>query len=532
VTAAQLLESDPAHELSGDRTSLQRRLATYGLTVLAIAVGYWPAFYLVWSGYPGLAPGRIVAHVFSPYTFALLGLHAGLWWLARGRVVPTAWLVRLDVVYHALVGVVFGGIVAGHPVPAIAILEGLLALTCVLSVRALIVPSSGARTALVGLLLSLGPALTLVRDPEHFATSWLGLRTSGALFANWTLIAIAISSVASWVLYGLRREVRDARRLGQYTLVERIGEGGMGVVYRAEHSLLKRPTAIKLLPSSKRLGSLERFEREVQLMAQLTHPNTVAVYDYGRTADGVFYYAMECLDGIDLDGLVAVAGPQPAARVIHLLRQICGSLDEAHRRGMVHRDIKPANVFLCRGRSEPDTIKVLDFGLVKDLNDAEPSLSADDSVLGTPLYVAPEQLVRKGEVGPASDIYSLAALGYFLLTATPVFPGKNVIEVCVRHLGEPPEPPSQRLGAPVPPDLERVILACLAKAASARPASARALRAALDACTDARGWTEAHAEAWWQEHATELSARQRARQTQVSPGRHSVLIDFARGPIR
>jgi serine/threonine-protein kinase len=429
------------------------------------------------------------------------------------------------VLNHLAIGFIFGRIVLHHPSPGVSVLEGLLALTCVLGVRALIVPSSARRTALVGVLMALGPALVLVWNTDHFATAWLAPRTTGALFANWAVIAVALSAVASHVLYGLRREVRDARRFGQYTLAEQLGEGGMGVVYRAEHALLRRPTALKLLLARGRDGSLERFEREVQLMAQLTHPNTVAVYDYGRTADGIFYYAMEYLDGIDLEGLVAVAGAQPAARVIHLMRQICGSLGEAHERGMVHRDIKPANVFACSGRSEPDTVKVLDFGLVKQLKSDDPKLSMANAVLGTPMYMAPEALARPDEVGPASDLYSLGALGYFLLTGSPPFPGKNLLEIGMRQLHEAPELPSRRLAAAVPGDLEALLLACLAKSAVDRPASARALRAALDACNDAGGWTSELCAAWWQEHASRITSRQQTHAARQVPG--SLRLDRA-----
>jgi serine/threonine-protein kinase len=344
-------------------------------------------------------------------------------------------------------------------------------------VRALLLPSTGARAgAALCAALCAGPALAVLGNDEHFSGALLDSGTSAALFINWAAVAIALTAVASRVLYGLRREVRDAQRLGQYTLVERLGEGGMGVVYRAEHALLRRPTAVKLLPPTERADSIERFEREVQLMAELSHPNTVAVYDYGRTADNVFYYAMEYLDGVDLQGLVAIGGPQPAARVIHVLRQICGSLEEAHGRGLIHRDVKPANLFLCRNRCEPDTVKVLDFGLAKDVVAVDASLTASNVVLGTPQYMSPEAFATPALADARSDLYSLGAVAYLLLSGTPVFGGDTAIEICAKHLHAMPESPALRLGSPLPLDLEAVVLSCLAKAPNERPATGRAQR--------------------------------------------------------
>jgi serine/threonine protein kinase len=381
---------------------------------------------------------------------------------------------------------------------------------------------------LAGGLMALGPGLTLLADPQHFSTAWMGVRTSGPLFLTWMSVAIALTAVASQVLYGLRREVRDAQRLGQYTLVERLGQGGMGVVYRAEHALLRRPTAVKLLPPTKHTDSIARFEREVQLMAELTHPNTVAIYDYGRTADGVFYYAMEYLDGIDLECLVTLGGAQPPGRVIHLLRQVCGSLDEAHRRGLIHRDVKPANLFLCRRRSEPDTVKVLDFGLVKDVATQAPTLSRADLMIGTPLYMAPEAFLQPDSVEARSDLYSLGAVAYLLLTGTPVFSGATAVEICANHIHAEPEPLSTRLWRELPADLEQLVLACLAKKPEQRPAEASVLRAALEACADAGRWSGAQAESWWSAHADALEQRRRSLvRAGSSPGR-SVLIDRSR----
>jgi eukaryotic-like serine/threonine-protein kinase len=318
------------------------------------------------------------------------------------------------------------------------------------------------------------------------------------------------------VLYGLRREVQDARRYGQYTLVERLGEGGMGVVFRATHALLRRPTAVKLMHAGGSLDREARFAREVQLMAELTHPNTVMVYDYGRTAGGVFYYAMEYLDGVDLEGLIEVGGPQSAGRVIHLLRQICGSLDEAHGRGLIHRDIKPANVFLCRGRSKPDFVKVLDFGLVKDVSSVSQSISTTSAVVGTPLYMPPEVMTHPGAIDARSDVYALGAVAYLLLTGEPVFSGTTAIEVCAKHIHHEPERPSLRVAAGVPEDLETIVLGCLAKRPEQRPSSAALLRAALERCASAGSWSADDAQGWWSEHDAAVEQHRARRVLQPS----------------
>jgi eukaryotic-like serine/threonine-protein kinase len=517
--------TDPAFELlPSGKTLLQERLAIYALSLLVIASGYWVGFPFIWSAHPGVGREAISAHVFSPAALVLLGLYAGVWLLCRGRPLPRTLVIALDPVLHLLIGTTYHWILLSHPAGALAPMEGVMAVSTLLGVRALLLPSSGARTALAGVCLCLGPVLTIFGDAEHFTAPWLGTRVSGTLFIQWVLVAILLTSVASRVLYGLRREVQDARRLGQYTLVERLGEGGMGVVYRAQHALLRRPTAVKLLPQTERLDSIVRFEREVQLMAELNHPNTVAVYDYGRTAEGVFYYAMEYLDGVDLEGLVAVGGTQPAERVIHLLRQVCGSLEEAHQRALIHRDVKPANLFVCRNRSEPDLVKVLDFGLVKDLVKADRASSQESSFLGTPLYMSPEAFSAPGSLDARSDLYSLGAVAYFLLTGAPVFSG-STIEVCAKHLHATPEPLA---GRGVPADIEAIVLSCLAKQPNARPSSARALREALERCgkANANAWSAQDAEVWWIGHAAAIENRRKERAGHGPSHGKTVVVDL------
>ena len=296
----------------------------------------------------------------------------------------------------------------------------------------------------------------------------------------WALL-VAVAGACVGALCKSRGSTTRETTLGQYTLGEKIGEGGMGVVYKANHALLRRPAAIKLLaPECAGEQNLKRFEREVQLTSLLTHPNTISIYDFGRTEKGTFYYAMEYVEGIDLQTLVEQEGPQAPARVAHVLAQLAGALAEAHGAGLVHRDVKPANVMLCQRGGVEDVVKVLDFGLIKDLS-AKAELDQTDlhHIIGTPLYLSPEAITAPESVDARSDLYALGAVGYFLLTGVPLFSGKNVVEVCGHHLHTVPVPPSARLGAHVPEKLEALIMSCLAKSPEERPSSAAQLRTAL-----------------------------------------------------
>jgi serine/threonine protein kinase len=290
--------------------------------------------------------------------------------------------------------------------------------------------------------------------------------------------------------------------LGQYTLEAKIGEGGMGVVWRARHAFLRRPTAVKLLLPG-RVGdvALRRFEREVQISARLTHPNSVAIYDYGRTRDGIFYYAMEFLEGTDLERLVETHGAQPPGRVVHVLTQVCGALAEAHDLGLVHRDVKPANLLLSPRRNEHEFAKVVDYGLVKsvdtDTDAVRSQVSVSNVITGTPLYMSPETILSPDSVDGRSDLYALGAVAWFLLVGRPPFEGETIIEVCAKHLHEPPPRPSDALGQAIAGDLEEIVLGCLQKRPEARPSDARELRARLERCSVAGTWTAARASEWW-----------------------------------
>ncbi len=300
-----------------------------------------------------------------------------------------------------------------------------------------------------------------------------------------------------------------AEQLGQYALDEQIGSGGFGAVFRAHHALMRRPVAVKLLdPLQATEHVIARFEREVQLTCKLTHPNTIALYDYGRTPDGLFYYAMEYLNGMGLDKLVKEFGAQPEGRVIHILRQVCGSLAEAHAQGLVHRDVKPANIFLTERGGIPDFVKVLDFGIVKARTaEGELELTAANATPGTPLYMSPEAVQHPDRVDGRSDLYSLGCVGYYLLTAQTVFAGMSLGEVLLHQVRSMPEKPSVRLGRAVSSDLEEILMSCLAKNPAERPAGAEALEAALGKCTAAQSWSREQAGQWWHSHQSEITVR-------------------------
>jgi eukaryotic-like serine/threonine-protein kinase len=304
----------------------------------------------------------------------------------------------------------------------------------------------------------------------------------------------------------LQRQLNAAelklKQLGQYTLEEKIGEGGMGVVYRARHALLRRDTAVKLIAATTAdARAIERFEREVQLTCQLTHPNTIQVYDYGKTPDGIFYYAMEYLHGVNLHDLVARFGVLPESRVAYILAQICDSLAEAHSLGLIHRDIKPGNIFLCRRGGMADCVKVLDFGLVREFRsstDTEVVSKTEELIEGTPWFMPPEAVTGESIGDPRSDIYSLGALGYFLLTGNYIFDAETMAEVYEKQKSAHPISPSQRTTQPISREMEELILCCLAKDMNARPQTAEDLRARLATTPFASEWTPQLRAAWWQ----------------------------------
>ncbi len=316
------------------------------------------------------------------------------------------------------------------------------------------------------------------------------------------LVAALIAIFAAHVINSARREAFKARQFGQYRLMEKLGAGGMGEVYKAEHVLLKRPCAIKLIKATSETDAtaIARFEKEVKTTAKLTHWNTIEIYDYGRTDDGTFYYVMELLPGKSLEELVEKHGPLPPERVVYLLRQICGALQEAHSVGLIHRDIKPANIFVSQRGGVYDVAKLLDFGLVKEGQEKPDAGSKYGSFSGTPLYMSPEQASAYEDVDGRADIYSLGAVAYYLLTGQTPFTSKNVLELLAAHRNSDVAPPS-RLAPTIPADLDQIILKSMAKKASDRFQNADELRKALDQCGVANQWGPDQAATWWKEAA-------------------------------
>ena len=341
--------------------------------------------------------------------------------------------------------------------------------------------------------------VTEIDAAEAFEPLTILRRTFFGLFALLGLCSIAIF-LFTLKLARMRREAQaaaiEAQQLGQYRLEQRLGAGAMGVVYKAKHAMLRRPTAVKMVePDKVTPDALAAFEREVQITSQLCHPNTVAIFDYGHTPEGLFYYAMEYLDGISLQNLVDQYGPQPIGRVVDLLQQICGSLYEAHTMGLVHRDIKPANIMLNRRGADPDVVKVLDFGLVKEV-DGE----GQRGMAGTPLYMSPEAIHQPATVDPRSDLYAVGAVGYFLLTGRVVFEAEDMQQLLHMHLEDTPAAPSLLRGERLPEELEDALLACLDKSRAKRPQTARELALRLDKVVVEDGWNVERADLWWNQH--------------------------------
>jgi serine/threonine-protein kinase len=335
---------------------------------------------------------------------------------------------------------------------------------------------------------------------------------SAVIMAGWTLFL-------STRVYRMQTELSRARELGSYRLESLMGQGGMGQVWRASHRLLRREAAVKVVSPDALLtlgergvrNIRERFEKEAQAIASLRSPHTVALYDFGVSEEGSLYYVMELLEGFDMDGLVSCDGPQPAARVIFLIRQACDSLAEAHDLGMVHRDLKPSNLFVCRLGTQVDFVKLLDFGLVKAvLNREDTKLTLEGVTQGTPPFMSPEQVLGYPEVDGRSDIYSLGCVAYFLLTGQFVFEEPTPMATALAHTRKPPVPPSQRSELSVPASLERVVMACLEKQREDRPQSAAELARLLEACADVPAWSRADALRWWELHLPAPAAAERA----------------------
>jgi eukaryotic-like serine/threonine-protein kinase len=466
-----------------------------GLWTLGLVVNHFVVPFL------GLRPEQMVPWppIADVLALACIVLSVAVYYVAPRAALRPARLAAIAMAYEVAIAFAIGVINQWEPRPV----AGQLSWVCVIIlVFPLLVPGSPGVVLTASLLAaSMDPLGLLIARAR-------GLELPGPLLLAWTYIPNYICAVLavlpSKIIAHLHRKVSRARQLGSYRLVERIGRGGMGEVWKAEHRLFARPAAIKLIAAQGMLEpggrvAEERFRREAQVAAGLRSPHTIQLYDFGITRDQRLYYVMELLDGCDLDTLVAHYGPQPPARAAHILRQACRSLAEAHATGMVHRDIKPANLHLGRVGLEYDFVKVLDFGLVKrqaGLPAADVELTAPESISGTPAYMAPE--MASGEaVDHRADLYALGCVGYFLLTGTRPFEGEHPMQVILQHIRTQPVTPSARLGRPVAPALERLLMRCLAKSPADRPQDAATLGDDLGPA-GADDWTQRDARRWWE----------------------------------
>lgn len=368
----------------------------------------------------------------------------------------------------------------------------------------IVVPTAPGR-ALITALLSVSAVPVVIATVELSAATTAHLNPLqfffGLIFPY--LLVVAMAYFGARTVHQWGTEVKRARELGSYQLEEKLGEGGMGEVWRAKHRMLARPAAIKLIRPELAGGAsghaAQRFEREAQVIAGLRSPHTVTLFDFGIADDGAFYYAMELLDGLDADRLIRRFGPMAPARAIHALTQVCHSLSEAHSRGLIHRDIKPANIFLCRYGEEFDFVKVLDFGIVRAIRDAAgtgPTETVEAAIHGTPAFMAPEQAMSRALDGRA-DIYATGCFAYWLLTGHNVFHADTPVGMLVQHSSATPVPPSARGRRDIPRELDQVVMSCLAKDPAERPQTARDLAARLNGIRLADPWSNERAAEWW-----------------------------------
>jgi hypothetical protein len=379
-------------------------------------------------------------------------------------------------------------------------------------VYSIVVPAPPGRALLAMIASVSAPPVLISYSLKHAGLSHIFTPASFFLTHIFPyMICVALAYASARIMVTLGAEVSRARELGSYKLLERLGQGGMGEVWKASHQLLTREAAIKFIRPESIHGAspeessrvLRRFELEAQTTASLTSAHTIDLYDFGVSEDGTFYYIMELLEGLDLDLLVRRFGPLPPSRVVHLLTQVCESLEEAHQKGLIHRDVKPANIYVCRSGVQRDFIKVLDFGLVAQRGPVAASelrLTQAEHVMGTPSFMAPEAALGQTLDG-RSDLYGLGCVAYWLVTGREVFEGSNAIEVISKHVSHAPDPPSRHAPGAIPPELDALILSCMEKTPGRRPHSAREVARLLRAVPLPDAWSEERAEAWWSEHA-------------------------------
>ncbi len=494
--------------------------ARIGWTALVYAVTYLLAFGIDWlltARQSGAAP-RADASVVIAIASIAFGLI--VWWIARLRLVPPRRFGSFAYIYSVLgaFGICASAWGWEKTAPLSTPVIGIPWVCVWILVLPSLVPAAPRLTLAAGLSAAFTAPIVLLASVIAHGVP-IGPDVRRFIFSIF-YPALICSGIAHWMsvmMHRLRRDAARMRRMGSYQLVERIGAGGMGEVWRAKHRLLVRPAAIKLIrpdvlganPAAKELA-IRRFEREAQSTAALSSPHTVELHDFGVTEDGTFYFVMELLDGMDLRSLIERFGPVPPERAVHLLRQVCHSLHDAHAIGLVHRDIKPANVFACRRGQEHDFVKVLDFGLVaaaKQHEKGATQLTAQGVVTGTPAFMAPEMAMSAAPAAPQVDIYSLGCVAFWLMTGQLLFDGPSPMAILLQHAKD--APPSLRTHAPfdVPPSLEQVVSECLEKEPGRRPRSIRDLSERLARVAEEMpAWTPDRAERWWKLHLPEPAA--------------------------
>jgi tRNA A-37 threonylcarbamoyl transferase component Bud32 len=472
-----------------------------GTVLFHVAMAQTDPAWLHWQSSDGIAVvGLIISLALFAYT--------------RGTDRDPAFILDLGLVYMVLTSAAAGQLFHWDVMPrTTSVMPTISWLGALVLVFAAILPSTPVKILIAGLIsVSMNPIGMLVAKARGTWDFGSSINVLSMHYQDYLLVGVAV--VISSVVTGLGQKIARAREMGSYQLGELLGRGGMGEVFKATHRMLARPAAVKLIrpamigdgsESAARVAAT-RFRREATAAANLRSPHTVELYDFGVTEDGTLYFAMELLEGLTLEALVQQTGPLPASRVIHVLRQVCESLEEAHRSGLVHRDIKPANIHIGRLGLQHDFVKVLDFGLVKSAIevDATQSLATGLGVAaGTPAYMAPEMALGQTLDGRA-DLYSLGCVAYYLITGQIVFEADNGLQMLMKRLNQDPLPPSARTELPVPADLERVVLACLARLPDDRPQSAAELNRAL-AAVPGELWGEEQAMQWWSTYRPDAS---------------------------
>jgi serine/threonine-protein kinase len=475
-----------------------------GVAALTYAVAYVIAYTSGRILNAGMGwPGGPFPQVPDLTALGFIVVSVAFYFVARGGLVSDERLLDVGLVYMVVAALGIDQYLFWGTLPAGTTMTGISWVGVWIVSFSLIVPNTTRKMVIASLAAASTTPLLYVVGRAIGAPPLLG--TAQVFIANY--ICAGIGVVASRVVFNLGQDLGNALRMGSYQLVEKLGQGGMGEVWKAEHRMLARPAAIKLVSTrsgSSSTGSSpeqQRLEREVQATAQLRSPHTVEVYDYGLADDGRFYYVMELLEGMDLEQLVERYGPMPAERVVHVLEQVCHSLAEAHANGLVHRDIKPANIFLCRYGRDLDFVKVLDFGLVKrsgELSRGDAKLTEVGGFAGTPAYGSPESAEgAETPVDARSDIYSLGCVAHWLLTGSTVFKASSPMLMLVQHLHTEPEPPSKSADGAVPPALDDLVLSCLQKQPADRPASVDEITERLRRIHLEAPWSAAHAREWW-----------------------------------